>query len=253
MNWAIQWEGVSKYYYSGLGRWRRVTAVQDVTLSVPYGVIFGLLGPNRAGKTTLLKLLLSLTPPSAGRIYRLGYLIQNIQTLSRVGYMHENHAFPNYLTASEILYLYGGLTGLSGPHLRRRVEEELERVGLADRRNEPLRTFSKGMIQRLGLAQALLAEPDLLVLDEPMEGLDLLGRQLLRQVVVQMRQQGKTVVIVSHTLTEMEQLCDQVAVLMAGRIVYNGTMEELLKSNKHTDRVSLEKALMDIYDQRIAV
>jgi ABC-2 type transport system ATP-binding protein len=93
----------------------------------------------------------------------------------------------------------------------------------------------------------------LLVLDEPMEGLDLLGRQLLRQVVVQMRQQGKTVVIVSHTLTEMEQLCDQVAVLMAGRIVYNGTMEELLKSNKHTDRVSLEKALMDIYDQRIAV
>jgi ABC-2 type transport system ATP-binding protein len=167
--------------------------------------------------------------------------------------MHENHAFPNYLTASEILYLYGGLTGLSGPHLRRRVEDELERVGLADRRNEPLRTFSKGMIQRLGLAQALLAEPDLLVLDEPMEGLDLLGRQLLRQVVVQMRQQGKTVVIVSHTLTEMEQLCDQVAVLMAGRIVYNGTMEELLKSNKHTDRVSLEKALMDIYDQRIAV
>jgi ABC-2 type transport system ATP-binding protein len=253
VNGAVYWDGVSKFYFSGLGGWRRVTAVQDVTLSIPYGVIFGLLGPNRAGKTTLLKLLLSLTPPSAGRIYRLGYPSQDIHTLSRVGYMHENHAFPNYLTASEILYLYGGLTGMSGQHLRRRVEEELERVGLADRRHEALRTFSKGMIQRLGLAQALLAEPDLLVLDEPMEGLDLLGRQLLRQVMAQMRQQGKTVVIVSHTLTEIEQLCDQIAVLVAGRIVYNGTMEELLKSNNCPNRMSLEKALMDIYDQRIAV
>ena len=253
MDWAVRWEGVSKYYFVGLGGWRRVTAVQDVTLSVPHGVIFGLLGPNRAGKTTLLKLLLSLTSPSAGRIYRLGCPIQDMQTLSRVGYMHENHAFPNYLTASEILYLYGGLTGLSGPHLRRRVEEELERVGLTDRRDEPLRTFSKGMIQRLGLAQALLAEPDLLVLDEPMEGLDLLGRQLLRQVVVQARQRGKTVLIVSHTLTEMEQLCDHVAVLIAGRVAYHGTMEDLLKSNNQTDKISLEKALMSIYDQGMAV
>jgi ABC-2 type transport system ATP-binding protein len=165
--------------------------------------------------------------------------------------MHENHAFPYYLTASEILYLYGGLAGLSGAELRRRVEEELERVGLADRQHEAIRTYSKGMLQRLGLAQALLAEPELLVLDEPTEGLDLAGRQLLRQVVTAMRQQGKTVLIVSHTLAEIEQLCDRVAVLVAGKLAFTGTLAELQANRPEHD--TLEKKLMAIYEQRIAI
>lgn len=251
VNCAVHWERVRKFYATGLAGWRRVAAVEDVTLSVPYGSIFGLIGPNRAGKTTLLKLLLSLTHPTAGQIYRLGRPVHDIHTLSRVGYMHENHAFPYYMTASEILYLYGGLTGLSGAELRRRVEDELERVGLADRQHEAIRTYSKGMLQRLGLAQALLAEPELLVLDEPTEGLDLAGRQLLRQVVTAMRQQGKTVLIVSHTLAEIEQLCDRVAVLVAGKLAFTGTLSELQANRPEHD--TLEKKLMAIYEQRIAI
>jgi ABC-2 type transport system ATP-binding protein len=251
INCAVHWERVRKFYPTGLAGWRRVAAVEDVTLSVPYASVFGLIGPNRAGKTTLLKLLLSLTHPTAGQIYRLGRPVQDIHTLSRVGYMHENHAFPYYLTASEILYLYGGLAGLSGAELRRRVEEELERVGLADRQHEAIRTYSKGMLQRLGLAQALLAEPELLVLDEPTEGLDLAGRQLLRQVVTAMRQQGKTVLIVSHTLAEIEQLCDRVAVLVAGKLAFTGTLAELQANRPEHD--TLEKKLMAIYEQRIAI
>lgn len=251
VNYAVHWDCVSKFYPVGMGRWRRVRAVEDITLSVPYGSVFGLVGPNRAGKTTLLKLLLSLTHPSAGQIYRLGHPVHDIYTLSRVGYMHENHAFPYYLTASEILYLYGGLAGLSGANLRRRVEDELERVGLADRRHEAIRTYSKGMLQRLGLAQALLADPELLVLDEPTEGLDLAGRQLLRQVVTAMRQQGKTVLVISHTLAEIEQLCDRLAVLVTGKLVFTGTLAELQSNCSEYD--TLEKKLMAIYEQRIAV
>jgi ABC-2 type transport system ATP-binding protein len=223
-----------------------VEAVRGVTLAVPAGSVFGLLGPNRAGKTTLVKLLLALAAPTAGTVTRLGRPMGDRSTLARVGYMHENHAFPRYLTAAELLAFYGALSGVPSAELEARVEKLLARVGLADRKAEPIARFSKGMVQRLGLAQALVNEPDLLVLDEPTEGLDLDGRQLLRDVVREYQAAGKTVLLVSHVLPEVEQLCDALAVIAAGRVIHHGPVAPLLRDAKTGERRSLEAALRDV-------
>ena len=163
-------------------------ALRDVTLHVEPGEVFGLLGPNRAGKTTLVKVLLSLCRPTAGAASRLGPPVADRSTLAQVGYVHENHAFPRYLTAAGLLEYYGRLTLLPAEVVRERAPSLLKRFGLADRGREPIARFSKGMVQRLGLAQALLNEPDLLVLDEPTEGLDLDGRRLMREVAAEVRE-----------------------------------------------------------------
>jgi ABC-2 type transport system ATP-binding protein len=147
-------------------------------LRIESGEVFGLLGPNRAGKTTLVKMLLSLCRPTAGEVFRLGRPLSDRSTLGQVGYVHENHAFPRYLSAADLLEYYGALTLMPSDLVRERVPRLLERVGLADRSREPIARFSKGMLQRLGIAQALLNAPRLLVLDEPTEGLDLNGRRL---------------------------------------------------------------------------
>jgi ABC-2 type transport system ATP-binding protein len=219
---------------------------------VPAGRVLGLLGPNRAGKTTLVKILLSLVHPTAGSITRLGAPLGDRGTLARVGYMHENHAFPRYLSAAELLAFYGSLSGVSSELLDSRIGPLLERVGLADRKNEPIARFSKGMVQRLGLAQALLNDPDLLILDEPTEGLDLFGRQLLRAVVRERRDAGKTVLLVSHVLSEIQELCDTVAVLVAGKVVFEGTLPELLRDPKSGAPRHLETALQHLYQQEAA-
>ncbi len=221
----------------------RVPAVRGVSLSVPAGGAFALLGPNRAGKTTLIKLLLGLAHPTGGTATRLGAPVSDRTTLARVGYMHENHAFPRYLSASELLHFYGGLSGASAAALDARVPELLARVGLADRAREPIARFSKGMVQRLGLAQALLNDPDLLILDEPTEGLDLFGRQLLRAVVRERTAAGKTVLLVSHVLPEVDELCSRAAVLVEGKVVYEGAVADLKR-----DR-TLEAALHDLYSK----
>ncbi len=184
---AAEWVRVSKTYSHPLFRGRKVEALREVSLRIEPGEAFGLIGPNRAGKTTLLKVLLSLCRPTSGQASRLGAPVADRSTLARVGYVHENHAFPNYLTASGLLEYYGALTLLSPEAVRERVPKLLKRFGLADRGREPIARFSKGMIQRLGLAQALLNEPQLLVLDEPTEGLDLDGRKLLREAVTEVR------------------------------------------------------------------
>jgi ABC-2 type transport system ATP-binding protein len=249
---AAAFENVVKTYAAGpLGR-GRVPAVRGVSLVVPTGTVFGLLGPNRAGKTTLVKLLLSLSAPTAGTITRLGEPAADRRTLARVGYMHENHAFPRYLSAGELLAFYGGLSGVPGDALGRRVDQLLERVGLADRRAEPIARFSKGMVQRLGLAQALVNDPDLLILDEPTEGLDLSGRQLLRQVVREFKAAGKTVLLVSHVMAEVEQLCDRVAVLVAGRVVHDGPLADLVRDPATGGRRPLETALRPLYETEVA-
>lgn len=221
----------------------RVPAVRGVSLSVPAGGAFALLGPNRAGKTTLIKLLLGLAHPTSGTAHRLGAPTADRGTLARVGYMHENHAFPRYLSAGELLHFYGGLSGVSAEALDARVPELLKRVGLADRAREPIARFSKGMVQRLGLAQALLNDPDLLILDEPTEGLDLFGRHLLRDVVRERAAAGKTVLMVSHALSEVDELCPRAAVLVEGKLVYDGAVADLKR-----DR-SLEAALHDLYSK----
>lgn len=248
---AAVFEKVEKTYKTALIGRGGVPALRGVTLSVPAGSVFALLGPNRAGKTTLVKLLLSLCAPTAGTIARLGSPVADRRTLARIGYMHENHAFPRYLSAAELLGFYGGLTGVPADVLGPRADQLLVRVGLADRKDEPIARFSKGMVQRLGLAQALVNDPDLLILDEPTEGLDLFGRQLLRQVVRELKAAGRTVILVSHVLTEVEELCDRVAVLSGGKLVHQGMLGDLLKDKSGKPR-TLEAALKPLYEKGVA-
>jgi ABC-2 type transport system ATP-binding protein len=240
---AASLTGVSKTYRHGLFGRRTVEALRDVHLRIENGEVFGLLGPNRAGKTTLVKLLLSLCQPTGGEIVRLGRPASDRATLGQVGFVHENHAFPRYLSATTLLEYYAALTLIPPERVRERVPKLLELVGLADRGREPIAQFSKGMIQRLGIAQALLNEPRLLVLDEPTEGLDLHGRRLLREVVREVRQSGGTVLLVTHILSEIEHLCDRVGVLVEGRLVHVGPLADLTQDNAR----SLEKTIKDLY------
>jgi ABC-2 type transport system ATP-binding protein len=238
---------VSKTYRVPLRPGRTVEALRGVSFGIEAGQVFALLGPNRAGKTTLVKILLGLCRASGGRVLRLGCPLSERGTLARVGYMHENQAFPRYLTAAALLEFYGDLSWIPPAVLKTRVPALLERVALADRAHEPIARFSKGMIQRLALAQALLAEPDLLVLDEPMEGLDLNGRLLLQEIVAQQRSAGKTVLIVSHALGEVAQVCDRLAVLVEGRLAYHGPLAALLRDPDTGGVRSIEAALKPIY------
>jgi ABC-2 type transport system ATP-binding protein len=244
---VAEFEGVSKVYRVGLLRRTAVQAVADVTLRVEVGEVFGLLGPNRAGKTTLVKLLLALARPTAGRVTRLSRPAADPATLARVGYVHENPAFPRYWNAAGLLEYYGAMTLMDEPTVRRRAHELLERVGLADRSREPIAGFSKGMVQRLGLAQALLNDPELLVLDEPAEGLDLLGRRLVRDVIGERKAQGRTVILVSHALSDVAALCDRVAVLVGGRLSHLGALAALTGESR-----PLEQAMQDLYAGAVA-
>jgi ABC-2 type transport system ATP-binding protein len=236
-----------KDYPTRLWPKRSLRAVNDVNLQIRAGEVFGLLGPNRAGKTTLVKLLLSLCRPTGGQVLRFGTPVSDRRTLARVGYVHENHAFPRYLTASELLQYYGALSLVPLVEVEQRVPRLLEQVGLADRAHEPISRFSKGMVQRLGVAQALINEPELLVLDEPGEGLDLHGRQMIRDLVAENRKRGHTVLLVSHLLPEVEQVCDRVAVLVGGRIVRTATVAELKRDSAGNPQ-PLEKTLKGIYE-----
>jgi ABC-2 type transport system ATP-binding protein len=242
-------ERVSKTYPAGwLGR-GSLAAVTNVSLRVEPGEVFALLGPNRAGKTTLVKILLSLCRPSTGRASRLGRPVGDRRTLARVGYLHENHAFPRYLTAAGLLEYYGLLTLMPAAKVRHRVPELLESLGLADRPHEPISRFSKGMVQRLGVAQALLNDPDLLVLDEPCEGLDVLGRRLVREVIAEQRRRGRSVLLVSHVAGEVEQVCDRAGVLVGGRLVFLGPLAELKRDPVSGAARPLEQALEQLYEK----
>jgi ABC-2 type transport system ATP-binding protein len=244
---AAEFVAVSKIYKHPLFPVRTVQALREVSLRLNAGEVLGLLGPNRAGKTTLLKILLSLCHPSSGQVTRLGQPLADRSTLARVGYVHENHAFPRYLTAESLLEYYGALSLLTQEVTHARVPQLLERVGLADRAREPIARFSKGMLQRLGIAQALINEPQLLVLDEPTEGLDLDGRHLLRDVAREVKSRGGSVLLVSHVLPEVEQLCDRVAVLVKGRLAYCGSPADLVWDATAKSNRTLEKALEEVY------
>src|SRR3954468_12716309 len=248
---AAAFENVGKIYPPGWSGRRGTRAVADVNLQVPAGQVFGLLGPNRAGKTTLVKLLLALGRPTEGTVRRLGRPASDLSTLARVGYMHENQHFPRYLTARELLRFYAALTLMKPETIPARADELLKLVGLADRAAEPISRFSKGMVQRLGLAQALLNDPDLLVLDEPTEGLDLVGRRLLRDVVADVRRRGRTVLLVSHVLAEVERLCDRVAVVVNGRLVHAGPTAALLQGPAPGEARALEQALQELYEKPV--
>jgi ABC-2 type transport system ATP-binding protein len=241
-------EVVKDYPIGLLGR-GTLRAVDRDSFAVEFGEVFGLLGPNRAGKTTLVKILLSLCRPTAGQSFRFDRPVSERQTLTRVGYVHENHAFPRYLTAADLLEYYGALSLVPYEVIHQRVPKLLEKVGLADRSREPIARFSKGMVQRLGIAQALINEPDLLVLDEPSEGLDLMGRRLIRELIAEQRQRGGTVLLVSHVLTEVEQVCDRVAVLVGGRLAHLGPLKALVADGVGSAARSLEEALQELYEK----
>lgn len=241
-------ENVEKTYPGKGLRGARVQALRGVSFRVEPGEVLGLLGPNRAGKTTLVKIFLGLCGCSQGSVLRLGKPLSDRSTLARVGYMHENQSFPRYLKAIQLLDYYGILSLVGANDRARRAPELLERVGLADRKSDPISCFSKGMVQRLALAQALLNEPELLVLDEPTEGLDLLGRRLVHDAVIRQRDRGRSTILISHLLTDVERLCDRVAVVVQGRLAYLGPLTSLTHDVRSGQERTLEEALQPLYE-----
>jgi ABC-2 type transport system ATP-binding protein len=243
----VQFEKVTKLYTSPWRGGRVLRALDSVSLSIEPGEIFGLVGPNRAGKTSLVKILLSICRPTEGRVMRLGAPWWDRETLARVGYVHESPAFPRYLTAQTLLEYYAALSQVPAAIVRRRAPELLERFGLADRSREPIGRFSKGMLQRLALAQALINDPELLVLDEPSEGMDLSARRLLQDILLERQGRGLSAILVSHALPDVQRLCDRVAVLRGGRTVFVGPVSELTGPGDQGEPATLETALEPYY------
>lgn len=223
---AIAVADLSKSYRNGLFR-RRFDALKGVSLRVERGEVFGLLGPNGAGKTTLIKILLGIVRKSGGTASLLGRPAGDRQSRLRVGYLPENLRIATHHTARTAMEFYGRLSGLARADILRKRDGLLESVGLAGRTTESIKKFSKGMLQRLGLAQALLHDPELLILDEPTDGLDPLGRSQVRNLLSQLKEQGKTVFLNSHILQEVELVCDRVAILDCGELKAVGSVDEI--------------------------
>lgn len=227
---AIEILGLEKTYMVGFWRKRPKRAVQPLHLTVEDGEIFGFLGPNGAGKTTTLKMLMGLVFPTAGTARILGKDWTDPEVKAQIGFLPEQPYFYDYLTAHELLDYYGQLSGVPAKDRKSRVEEVLQRVGLTDIQGIQLRKFSKGMLQRAGIAQAILHSPKLVFLDEPMSGLDPLGRREVRDLILQLQQEGKTVFFSTHILSDAEALCDRVAIINQGELRGVGAVEELTKS-----------------------
>ena len=223
----IRTDGLTKEFRLGLGR-QRVVALDRLNLEVHQGEIFGFLGHNGAGKTTTIKLLLGLLAPTAGQAWILDRPIEDVTIKQQVGFLPEAPYFYEYLTAEEFLTFYGQLFGLGGAPLTKKVEELLEMVALTDARRLQLRKFSKGMLQRIGLAQALINDPALVVLDEPMSGLDPIGRRDVRDIILSLKEEGKTVFFSTHILPDVEMICDRVGILVRGRLRAVGTVQDLV-------------------------
>jgi ABC-2 type transport system ATP-binding protein len=235
---AISVSDLSKTYGAGLFGGAAVQALDAVSLTVPKGEIFGLLGPNGAGKTTLIKILLGLVHATDGQAHLLGQPVQRPATRRRVGYLPETHRFPGFLTAGQTLQIYARLADVPDPPRRSRISDLLAHVGLGEHRDAKVKTFSKGMLQRLGIAQALLSDPDLLFLDEPTSGVDPVGRRAIRDLVLELRDSGATIFLNSHLLSEVEKVCSQIAILRDGAVVREGTIQELTAVERVYDLVS---------------
>jgi len=224
---AIEILGLEKTYKVGFWRQRPKRALQPLHLNVEEGEIFGFLGPNGAGKTTTLKMLMGLVFPTAGTARILGCEWTDPKVKAQIGFLPEQPYFYDYLTAHELLDYYGQLSGVPGKNRKRRIEEVLQRVGLTDVKGVQLRKFSKGMLQRAGIAQAILHDPKLLFFDEPMSGLDPLGRREVRDLMEQLQCEGKTVFFSTHILSDAEALCDRVAIIHKGELRGVGAVEDL--------------------------
>jgi ABC-2 type transport system ATP-binding protein len=224
---VIETAKVSKTYHRGFWGKNSFTALNDVSLQVPRGEIYGLLGPNGAGKTTLIKILLGIIRKSGGNATVLGHAAGSMEARRRIGYLPENHRIPRHLTALTALEYYGRLSGMSMSAIRAERMKLLEVVGLRGREKERVSGYSKGMLQRLGLAQAMLHRPDLIVLDEPTDGVDPVGRREIRDVLKQLADQGHSIFLNSHLLQEIELICSSVAILNHGKLLRTGSVREL--------------------------
>jgi len=231
-------EGVAKSYRTHLSL-RKYWILKDLSFEVHPGEIFGFIGTNGAGKTTTIKLVLGLLFPDSGTIRLCGEDPARPEARRRVGFLPENPYFHDYLTGAEFLDFHARLHGFRQPERRKRVGELLERVGLTNRADRALRLYSKGMLQRIGLAQALLHDPDVVILDEPMSGLDPIGRRDVRDLILELKRRGRTVFFSTHILSDTETICDRVGMLVRGRLAAIGTVEELVRGEVESWEVTL--------------
>jgi len=225
-----------------------VVAVRDLNLRVAVGQVYGLLGPNGSGKSTTLKIILGLVSPTRGKTEIFGRESHRVESREAVGFLPENPYFYKYITGAETLRFYGKLCGLRGHRLQDRIEESLQLVGLTSARDRRLSGYSKGMLQRIGLAQALVHEPRLVVLDEPTAGVDPAGSREIRDLILQLKQRGVTVLLSSHLLGQVQEVCDRVGILANGVLVREGKVEELLAVQNQIE-VVLENASPPLLDQ----
>ncbi len=237
---AVEIDGLTKDYRVGFWKTRTKRALNSLQLQVEPGEVFGLLGPNGAGKTTTLKILFRLVFPTSGTARILGRRLDDVAVHYSVGYLPEHPYFYDHLTMEELLHYAGRLFGLGKDDLRRRVGRILEQVGLAEFRDLPLRRASKGMVQRAGIAQALINDPAVVFLDEPMTGLDPIGRREVRDLILQLREEKKTVFFSTHILSDAETLCDRVAILNRGQLQGCGELREILSLGVSTTEMILE-------------
>ncbi len=232
----IETKELTKYYSS---RSQKVLALSGFDLALEQGTIFGLLGPNGAGKTTLIKILLSITFPTSGQAYVLGHELSDFSVKKKIGYLPENHRYPGYLTGSEVLKFFGRLSGLDGTALDKKIDELLEMMKLSKWKKAKVKTYSKGMMQRLGLAQAMINDPELIFLDEPTDGVDPIGRKEIRDILLELKARSKTIFLNSHLLSEVELITDRVAILNKGTLLREGTVKELTEK-KEEYRLTVE-------------
>ena len=223
---VVEVKGLQKTFRVGFRR-KRVEAVRDVSFRVERGEIVGLIGPNGAGKTTSLKILMGLVNADAGTARLFGEMSTNVSSRDRVGYLPESPYFYEHLKVTELLGFYGGLFDIPKAELAKRIDKLIEMVGLEHATDRPIRKFSKGMRQRAGLAQALINDPELVILDEPQSGLDPTGRKEVRDLIARLRDEGKTLMFSSHILPDVEAVCDRVVVMSKGVVVEEGTLSEL--------------------------
>jgi ABC-2 type transport system ATP-binding protein len=237
---AVTVRGLTKVFPIPFQR-RTVVALRDLNLRVEAGEVYGLLGPNGSGKSTTLKIILGLVSPTAGSTEIFGGDSREVRSHVAVGFLPENPYFYKYLTGEETLRFFGKLCGLGGPALERRTEEMLALVGLSDARNRRLGTYSKGMLQRIGLAQALIHEPRLLVLDEPTAGVDPAGSREIRDLILDLKRRGITVLLSSHLLAQAQEICDRIGILANGVLLREGRLQDLIAIENQTELV-LENA-----------
>ena len=252
---VLEVEGLRKVFHIGFFR-KRVEAVNGTSFNVKRGEIFGLLGPNGAGKTTTIKAILRLIFPTEGEIRLFGRSADDREAAKRVGYMPENPYIYQYLKPLEFLDLCGRLVGLSKADRLARSEAMIDKVGLRHAVDRPIGKFSKGMMQRIGLAQALLHDPELLILDEPMSGLDPIGRKEVRDLLLEQRKRGKTLLFTSHILSDVEELCDRVVIMQQGKITSEGRVHDLVETAGRRVEIRLSgasHALKDALSSRGAI